>query len=251
MGLRRYLGESRYSLLRRGILVVWLTLWLAPWSHTSPIANYAEGAGIFIQRCALCHGHNGMGKGLMPLKIPDYPDTSIVNSGMFNTKDELVKAVSEGLPASVLGKFMPPWKDELTKKEILAVADFVMYLRRDIEGATKVLNNTSVDRVVHKGQGKILFEYNCSLCHGKSGKGDGRMRKIINNPPPANLIASVTKSEYMKIIIQQGGQKVGRSPQMPPWKEELTDNEIDAIIRYILDKRESTKSPKTSFIDKQ
>ena len=59
------------------------------------------------------------------------------------------------------------------------------------------------------------------------------MSKIIKNPPPYNLTLSALPDKYLKQIITQGGRAVGRSYQMPPWKDELSEEEVDSAIIYI------------------
>lgn len=75
-------------------------------------------------------------------------------------------------------------------------------------------------------------------CHGIYGEGDGNMAKIIRNPPPYNLTKSTQTEAYLKEIISKGGEAVSRSPQMPPWGEELNDSEIQSLILYLLTLRE-------------
>lgn len=81
--------------------------------------------------------------------------------------------------------------------------------------------------------GKNLFETRCALCHGLTGKGDGRMSKIIKNPPPANLTVSILSSNELKKIIQDGGERVGRSPQMPAWGKQINQVELNSVVEYI------------------
>lgn len=81
--------------------------------------------------------------------------------------------------------------------------------------------------------GKELFSSRCTLCHGSTGLGDGRLAKIITSPPPANLTLSKADSRYIRNIIFFGGERMGRSSQMPPWGDEFNQSEIDSLVNYV------------------
>jgi len=82
-------------------------------------------------------------------------------------------------------------------------------------------------------RGKIVYQNYCVLCHGVSGKGDGRAARI-HTPRPANLTRSGVPPEYLTQIIRKGGEAMGRSPDMPPWGDQLTDEQIRDLINHLL-----------------
>ena len=86
-----------------------------------------------------------------------------------------------------------------------------------------------------------LFQKYCALCHGKEGKGDGRLSSLIVNPPPANLTESTKQPEYLRQIILNGGAFVDRSPQMPAWTGTLSGEQVDLVIEHLLTIRESRR----------
>jgi len=81
-------------------------------------------------------------------------------------------------------------------------------------------------------RGKIVYQHYCVLCHGVSAQGDGRAAKI-HTPKPANLMASRVPPEYLSMIIRRGGEAMGRSKAMPPWGEQLTDEQIRDLINHL------------------
>lgn len=81
-------------------------------------------------------------------------------------------------------------------------------------------------------RGDIVFHNYCALCHGMNADGQGRAARIYN-PKPANLRKSVMNDAYKELIIRKGGKAVGRSTFMPPWGEELTDEQITDVVRYL------------------
>lgn len=81
-------------------------------------------------------------------------------------------------------------------------------------------------------RGSIVFQTYCILCHGNGGTGDGRLA-VGKMPAPANLTRSMLTDAQKEAIIRGGGASVGRSPFMPPWGEELTDEQIKDLIRFL------------------
>ena len=59
------------------------------------------------------------------------------------------------------------------------------------------------------------------------------MAKILKSPPPANLVSSRLPDKMLFDIISKGGEGVGRSPKMPPWGMQFTENEINSIMIYV------------------
>lgn len=197
------------------------------------IPSIERGAAVFEQRCALCHGSQGMGEGKIPLKIKDYPNTNIAIAKKANTLAEIHKITVYGALLEDINQYMPPMGNELTWTEVESVSMFVHQLRLEPKKALvllSALNGKSDDDI---GLGLEVYQSRCVLCHGQNGLGDGRMAKVIKTPPPFNLTLSKAPEAYLKMIVQQGGDPIGRSPQMPPWRDQLSEKEIDAVVFYI------------------
>ena len=71
-----------------------------------------------------------------------------------------------------------------------------------------------------------VFNERCVLWHGEK-------IKVLKDPPPADLTKSIVPDEYLQLIIAEGGEAVGRSIYMPPWKDELSNEDIRSVIFYI------------------
>jgi len=80
--------------------------------------------------------------------------------------------------------------------------------------------------------GQQIFSTHCYLCHGVTGKGDGRMAKLLKSKP-ANLTVSSLANIDLNKIISLGGEAVGRSPQMPGWANQFDDEKIQSLVAYI------------------
>jgi mono/diheme cytochrome c family protein len=81
-------------------------------------------------------------------------------------------------------------------------------------------------------RGSIVFHHYCQLCHGVKADGNGRAAKLYN-PRPANLVMSDKNNAYKNLIIRQGGKTLGRSEFMPPWGNELTDEQITDVVAFL------------------
>jgi mono/diheme cytochrome c family protein len=84
--------------------------------------------------------------------------------------------------------------------------------------------------------GKLNYEYYCSSCHGKTGKGDGYNAKYLGKAPrdlsDGEYMSSRT-NEKLYEIISEGGLRAGLSNLMPPWGKTLKSWEIRDLVAYI------------------
>jgi mono/diheme cytochrome c family protein len=79
-------------------------------------------------------------------------------------------------------------------------------------------------------QGQALYQKNCLMCHGPTGKGDGPATEFVK-PPPANISsakkqADLTDGEIFWKLTH------GRNP-MPPFGKKLSDEERWALVHYV------------------
>jgi mono/diheme cytochrome c family protein len=105
----------------------------------------------------------------------------------------------------------------------------------DDEAAAPLPRETADAAVV---RGSIVFKTYCVLCHGVTGKGDGRAARMYT-PRPANLTVSPFNDQYKEMIIRGGGPSVGRSPFMPPWGDELTEEQIKDLVAFLRELRKT------------
>jgi len=98
-------------------------------------------------------------------------------------------------------------------------------------GATgALLPRDSQDAAVFRG-GLVYANY-CVTCHGINADGNGRAARL-HSPRPANLRSSDKNDAYIGLIVRRGGEPLGRSPGMPPWGEELTDEQIGDVVAFV------------------
>jgi cytochrome c oxidase cbb3-type subunit 3 len=218
---------------------LWLFLMAMLFSHpllagTSKVEpTFTYGANVYQARCTLCHGNQGYGDGMLPLSMKKYPHTNLHETKYGNDISSLRKSIIYGGSNGAMSNEMPPWGDELTYTQVESVAMFVHLMLTDRKQSDEILANTVKASSVSARAGRNLFKNFCSLCHGPEGEGDGKMARIIKNPPPFNLTKSTVPGEYLELIIMKGGGAIGRSPRMPPWAEQLTKDEVKSIVLYL------------------
>jgi mono/diheme cytochrome c family protein len=86
------------------------------------------------------------------------------------------------------------------------------------------------DLSIHRGG--IVFMHYCVTCHGITADGNGRSAKLYN-PKPANLVKSDKNDQYKELIVRRGGGAIGRSNFMPPWGEELTNEQVVDVVAFL------------------
>jgi mono/diheme cytochrome c family protein len=96
--------------------------------------------------------------------------------------------------------------------------------------AGALLPRDSQDAAIFRG-GLVYANY-CVTCHGINADGNGRAARL-HKPRPANLRASDKNDAYIGLIVRKGGESLGRSPGMPPWGEELTDEQIGDVVAFV------------------
>lgn len=85
-------------------------------------------------------------------------------------------------------------------------------------------------------KGKAKYAEVCAACHGASGKGDGSAAASLPTKPrdhtDAAYMSTLTDQQIFE-FIKRGGQALGKSPLMPPWGGQLTDEQIQDLVTYI------------------
>ena len=197
-----------------------MTRALAQADYEDPTPSVELGAKVYAARCVLCHGGKGMGEGILPMRLKEYPDTSLLNSRVAKDRAGVLNTTVLGPHYADVSHYMPPFGKELSWSELESVSDFVMLLRTDKTRAYALLDNIDNGGSADRKLGQQIFSTRCVLCHGQFGDGDGRMARLLKTPPPADLTASRLPDTYLKDIIVKGGEAVGRSKHMPPWGDQ-------------------------------
>ncbi len=85
--------------------------------------------------------------------------------------------------------------------------------------------------------GRELYMYFCSQCHGLSGKGNGinftSDMRIAPRDHTDAVFMSTRTDKQLEGVIKSGGASISKSAIMPAWEFTLSSQEINAIVAYL------------------
>jgi mono/diheme cytochrome c family protein len=99
-------------------------------------------------------------------------------------------------------------------------------------------NNTKAKEQIARGE--TTFRANCASCHGVNAQGAFNWRKVGLDgkypAPPLNGTGHAWHhpTKVLRQVIKYGSP--GGQGNMPPWKDKLTDQEIDDVIVWFQSK---------------
>jgi mono/diheme cytochrome c family protein len=172
----------------------------------------ANGAAIFAEKCAPCHGDTGKGDGPRASQLPN----PVIPIGTAEVARQATPArwytmVTQGN----LERFMPPFAS-LSDGERWDVVAYALSLS---------MPQTVVE------QGAELYQSNCAECHGEKGAGDG--------PQAAGLAASLPNLTDQQFMAQKTANDLyqvvsnGAPPAMPAFTDRLSEDERWALAAYL------------------
>ena len=196
--------------------------WFTARAQTSDAEQIKEGAILFSENCAVCHGEQGQGRVGATL-AKDWPSLQ---------PSMLVKSTIEnGIPGSV----MPAWKGTLSDAQIDTIITYILSWQSGEniplptpKPATPRAPITPVPGVVgDPNMGVVLFDENCTLCHGSNG--EGRIAPALNIDWASNrpdLLIKQTIGEGIKGSVMPAWSQANGGP--------LSEENINDIVAYIL-----------------
>ncbi len=97
--------------------------------------------------------------------------------------------------------------------------------------------------------GEAIFQAGCAGCHGANGEGAPMTSTMFDRPAtfPDFTDCSGTTPELdvdWKATIAEGGHGRGFSPIMPSFADELSSEQIDAVIKYLRSRCRSDRYPR-------
>jgi DMSO reductase family type II enzyme heme b subunit len=175
-----------------------LVLVLAAGAPAFAQGDAKAGQAVYDQKCLLCHGDKGDGKGAGAEHF--LPRPRDFTRGLYKirttanktpTDQDLFKIITDGMP----GTSMPPWAVLPEKDRWNLVAYLKTFAADAFKEAPKKLEQpkdvaSSADSIK---RGKEMFEaIECHKCHGTDGRGDGPSRSELKDEwgfpiAPANL----------------------------------------------------------------
>ncbi|MEQ1749779.1 MAG: cytochrome c [Prosthecobacter sp.] len=144
---------------------------------------YMQGKYVFERNCIVCHGARGDGTGEMSLQLQPKPRS--FREGMFKfrttpagalpTEADLARTIRGGLTGTGMGMFI-----HLPDDEVRAVIEYIKSFSRRWRKAenyappmTLPAPPTWLKDSQHIAKGKVLFQTQCTACHGPNADGKG------------------------------------------------------------------------------
>lgn len=173
--------------------------------------DLANGARIYADNCAACHGAAGRGDGPVAREtqgmIPgDFTDPA---SARLQTPHEWYRTITRGR----IENLMPPWLNALTEQE-----------RWDVALYTYTLHYQPAALEI----GERIYQ-DCAECHGQEGRGDGPQAEEIEQGVKnlSDSVEMITLSdESMFKMVTQGFEDI-----MPSYAE-LSEDERWAVVAH-------------------
>jgi len=84
--------------------------------------------------------------------------------------------------------------------------------------------------------GKEIFEQMCAGCHGTRGDGGAGQKSgfVPRVPTLANKeYMNSVPDDYLVLVIQKGGEYMGKMASMPAWEKRLSEQEIRDVVAHI------------------
>ena len=180
-----------------------------------------DGANLYSQHCAACHGLDGSGGVGVPLALPAFLDSV--------TDQYLETTIRQGRP----GRVMPAF-NQLSEDQIDAI---VAHLRSWSKGAAPMLSDAPVRGNAERGA--QLYAENCAACHGADGGGGKGTGVTFSRPRDLPIIApalnnpgfqAAASDQMIKATLMKG--RPG-TPMVSFIDKGLSEQDIDDVVAYV------------------
>ena len=200
----------------------------------------------YLGYCGMCHGEWGTGDGPLAAEMKAEVGAAPVALNLHGRVREIGRAdvieiIRQGGDHTGRSSRMPGWEERLDEELIGDIADFVMTLPDLKRGpATEVVEQFMQAPAGSPAEGRRLFVFYCSSCHGPFGRGDGTLAGSLwtrNRVHPRDLTDSGyfagKKDSDIYASLSLGGAHTGGSPSMPAWSASLTPAQISDLVSYV------------------
>lgn len=93
-------------------------------------------------------------------------------------------------------------------------------------------------------RGGMVFQEYCVVCHGQKGDGKSAATRLYKN---LDLAIDPASHEKHAAIVIKGGAALGKSPFMPPYGEEIYEEDLADLMVYLASIREPVKRGEVVF----
>lgn len=209
-------------------------------------AALSAGQSAFLANCAMCHGTWGAGDGPLAAQLEQgakVRPANLTDGARLRSigRNEVIRVIELGGSHTARSNLMPPWQGRLDHRLIEQIADFVMTLPDLSSKPSPVMTEAFLAAPAGSApEGRRLFVFYCSMCHGPEGHGDGRLADTLwarNGIRPRNLTDSTyfasRTDEELDATVALGGGHVHKSIYMPAWSVTLTTKQIKDLVSYV------------------
>ncbi len=192
----------------------------------APADQITQGAQLYAENCAVCHGENGEGRVGATL-AKDWPS--------INPALTVRTIIEQGVPGSVMPAWGQGYGGPFSQEEVDALVMFILSWQN---GIPPVLVNrptatlrpviSPVPEVVgDPNRGGVLFDENCAMCHGANA--EGRVGATLARAWPG-----IRPDINIKTTIANGIT----GSVMPAWSQAkggpLTEQDQNDLVAFIL-----------------
>jgi mono/diheme cytochrome c family protein len=172
----------------------------------------AQGAALYTDKCAPCHGTTGRGDGPQASKLGlPVPAIGTLEFSRTARPADWFSVVTNGR----MDKGMPPFRS-LTDRQRWDVVYYVYTLSTPQSALAT---------------GKSLYEQACVSCHGASGRGDGPAAASLGSKMPdwtnPGQLSQRSANDLFQVI------NTGVAPAMPAYASKFSDDERMALADYV------------------
>lgn len=180
-----------------------------------------NGALLYGQNCAVCHGENGVGGVGVPLALPGF---------QVSVDDDYIReTIHRGRP----GRVMPAFT-RLSDADINAIVGHIRSWQKD---PVPTFDSQPVSGDAKKGAS--LFAQHCASCHGDKGQGGHGTGVTFSRPRDLPIIApalnnpgflAAARDSMIKATLMHG--RAG-TPMVSFIKQGLSEQDINDVVSYV------------------
>lgn len=206
--------------MRLSYQILSITLILA-FFISQPTSAEENGAALYKENCAVCHGNEGKGGVGVPLALPDF---------QYAVSDQfLARTIRRGRP----GRVMPAFK-KFSNAQITAI---VRHIRTWDPG--KPIRYPRIKVTGDPAKGRILYKKHCAACHGKNAKGGEGTGVTFSRPRNLSIIAPALNNQgflyaasdqMIKATLMNGREG---TPMVSFLKQGLNEQNINDVVSFI------------------
>lgn len=221
----------------------------------APTPAELRGEQAFLAYCAMCHGADGSGDGNLAGQLRSagalvaHLDDAARIAGL--GRDGVRNVIVKGGAHTGRSNLMPAWGEQLEPGLLDDITSFVLRLPNRKQGVP----SSTVQKYLEAppgsaAEGRRLYVFNCSGCHGSYGKGDGfngQVLRVKRHVRPRDLTDSTyfarKSDQQLFTTISLGGGHMGKSPYMPAWTVALNPAQIKDVVSYIREISHTASQP--------